>query len=70
MVNKSYKVSGRLMIQDGKNSHIVRFKDEIEHNGDIGDLSLKLKILGAFQADIKADAEQTTLEPAKESKKK
>ena len=58
------------MIQDGKNSHIVRFKDEIEHNGDIGDLSLKLKILGAFQADIKVDSEQTTLEPAKESKKK
>lgn len=61
------------MIQDGKNSHIVRFKDEIEHNGDIGDLSLKLKILGAFQADIKADAEQTALpvdSPAKESKKK
>lgn len=69
IVNKSYKVSGRLMIQDGKNSHIVRYKDEIEHNGPIGDPALQLKILTGFRADIEAEASQTTLPVAKEEKK-
>ena len=61
MVNKSYKVAGRLMIQDGKNSHIVRFKDEIEFNGSIGDPALQLKVLAGFEADIKEEASQTTI---------
>jgi hypothetical protein len=49
------------MIQDGKNSHIVRYKDELEHNGPIGDPALQMKVLAGFKADIEAEASQTTL---------
>ena len=72
-VNKTYKVSGRIMIQDGKGSHIRRFKDEIEHNGNMGDSQLELAVLRNFAADIKEEMEQATLpvqdKPSVEPKK-
>jgi len=49
------------MIQDGKGSHIRRFKDEIEHNGNMGDPELELAVLRNFAADIKEEMTQTTL---------
>ena len=72
IVNKTYKVSGRIMIQDGKGSHIRRFKDELEHNGTMGDSELELKVLKNFALDIKEEMTQTTLEvqAGQESEKK
>ena len=58
---KTYKVTARIQIQDGTTSHIKRFKDEIEHTGDIGDVAFELKILGAFAEEIKNPLAQTTL---------
>ena len=59
-VKKDYKVTGRIMIQDGQHSHIRRFKSEMEHDGII-DPGFELKVLNEFAADIKAEASQTTL---------
>jgi hypothetical protein len=59
--NKDYKVSGRIMIQDGKTSHIRRFKTEMEHNGNIADPEFEAKILDAFKAEIREEATQSTL---------
>ncbi len=58
------------MIQDGKNSHIVRYKDELEHNGPIGDPALQMKVLAGFKADIEAEASQTTLPVEKKPEEK
>ena len=72
-VNKEYKVTGSIKVQDGNNSHSVRFKDEIQHTGPIGDPALQLKVLAGFKADIEFDIEQTTLpvedKPSVEPKK-
>ena len=74
MTSKDYKVTGRIMIQDGQHSHIRRFKSEMEHDGNI-DPGFELKVLNEFAADIKAEASQTTLavssgDEKKEPKKK
>ena len=73
MVNKTYKVTARIMIQDGKSSHIVRYKDEMEHMGSIGDTDLARKVLRGFDADLVAEASQTVLavdeKPSTEPKK-
>ncbi len=61
IVNKDYKVSARIMIQDGTSSHIRRFKTEMEFNGDAGDPALQQQVLGAFSREIASDAEQMTL---------
>ena len=60
IVKKDYKVTGRIMIQDGQHSHIRRFKTEMEPDGNI-DPGFELKVLQEFAADIKAEASQTTL---------
>ena len=49
------------MIQDGKTSHIRRFKGEMEHNGNIADPEFEAKILDTFKAEIRDEASQSTL---------
>lgn len=67
--NKEYKVSVRIQVQDGKKTHIRRFKSELEHNGPVDDPKFESRILDEFKAEIAEDANQTTLtEKAPEKK--
>lgn len=61
MVKKTYKVSARIQIQDGTTSHIKRFKDEMEHDGNIGDPVFEQKILNRFNQEIQTDMCQTKI---------
>jgi hypothetical protein len=74
ITKKTYKVSARIQIQDGTTSHIKRFKDEIEHDGNIGDPSFEVKILNEFCKEIKNPMAQTELatgsQEAKDAAKK
>lgn len=51
-----------MQVQDGKKTHIRRFKTDLEHSGPIDDPKFESRILDAFKQEIAEDAEQTTLD--------
>jgi hypothetical protein len=61
MPERTYKVSGKILIQEGKHSYSHKFKDDLTFNGQISDVTFGRQILRAFDADMVAEAEQTQL---------
>ena len=74
---ESFEVSGNIRIQKGTKTVIRRFKKrDMTRNGPVDDPKFLTEILADFQAEVVAEASQTTLdtkekpEPAQEKKKK